>query len=59
MKEIKKITDVQAEVIGNTAIEMLGLTLKDGTVKTSWGKKTPIGLGRALARTVFESTDTQ
>jgi len=51
-----ELSSTEAEKLGKSVIELLGLTLKHGRVKTSGGSKTPMGLGRTILRLVEEET---
>jgi hypothetical protein len=50
-----KLTDSQAETLGNRVAELLGLKTCNGRFNTAWGTKTPIGLGHTIARLVEET----
>ena len=51
------MSDEQAQKLGEQLIEVLQLKVKsNGRVDTSWGDKTPIGLGKTVEQIVKDST---
>jgi len=46
------MNEAKAEKVGNKIIELLDLELKDGTVNTAYGRKTPIGLAQMIDDTL-------
>lgn len=53
---MKDLTEEQEKKIGEEIIELLDLKIKkNGRVNTSFGDKTPLGLGRVILRIIEES----
>jgi len=48
----ESMNEAKAEKVGNKIIELLDLELKDGTVNTAYGRKTPIGLAQMIDDTL-------
>lgn len=50
------MTDKQASEIGQAIIEALGLKVTNGRVATTWGTKTPMGVGYMVEAIIAEKT---
>jgi hypothetical protein len=49
------MNDMDAEIIGNRLISILGLKVKtNGRVDTAYGDKTPIGLARLIDNEIMD-----
>ncbi len=54
LEDLQKMPEEEQVRRGELAIELLGLKMKDGWVRTSGGTKTALGLYRTLTRLVID-----